>query len=255
MILDGKVAIVTGAGSGIGEGIALRFAKEGAKVVVAEMDEGKGRATAGKIEKAGGDALVVATNVARVRDVEAMVDRAVERFGSIHILVNNAGIRHAAPIVEMTDEQWQSTLNTNLSGGFYCLRRVARQMIDSGVAGAVVNVASVAGMRGIQNRAAYCATKAGLMLLTKTAALELAPHGIRVNAIAPGLIETPLTMQYARPLDADSRMMADKIVATIPLRRWGQPADVAAAAVYLVSDEATYVTGATLIVDPGLSAG
>jgi NAD(P)-dependent dehydrogenase (short-subunit alcohol dehydrogenase family) len=254
MMLKDKVAIVTGAGSGIGEGIALRFAKEGAKIVVAEMDEKKGTATAAKIRDMKGEVLAVSTDVSRSQDVNAMVAKALERFGAIDILVNNAGIRFASTIVEMPDEEWLNTIGTNLNGVFFCLRSVAAEMIKRKVAGAVVNIASVAGMRGIRNRAAYCSCKAAVILLTQVAALELAPNKIRVNAIAPGLIETPLTAHYLTGTDPDSRMMAEKLAASIPLGRWGQPSDVAAAAVYLASDEASYVTGSTLIVDAGLTA-
>lgn len=255
MMLKDKVAIVTGAGSGIGEGIALRFAREGAKVIVAELDEQKGKATAAKIQEMKGEALVVPTSVARVQDVDAMVDKTLERFGRIDVLINNAGIRYATSILEMPDEEWHNTLATNLTGVFLCLRRVAREMIKRGGEGVIVNISSIGGMRGIRSRAAYCAAKAGVILLTQVAALEFAPHKIRVNAIAPGLIETPLTARYLTGTDADSRMMAERLAATIPLGRWGQPADIAAAALYLVSDEAAYVTGTTLVVDAGLTAG
>lgn len=255
MRLKDKVAIVTGAGSGIGQGIALRFAREGAQVVVAELDEQKGKATAAKIQEMEGEAFVVPTHVARVQDVEAMVDKTLERFGRIDALINNAGIRYAAPILEMRDDEWQNTIDTNLTGVFFCLRRVAREMVKGRVEGAIVNIASIGGMRGIHSRAAYCATKAGVILLTQVAALEFAPYKIRVNAIAPGLIETPLTARYLTGTDPDSRMMAERLAATIPLGRWGQPADIAAAALYLISDEAAYVTGTTLVVDAGLTAG
>jgi len=254
MVLKDKVAIVTGAGSGIGEGIALRFAKEGAKLVVADLDEARGMATAAKIQDLGHEATAVTTNVARVQDVDAMVQRAQARYGRVDILVNNAGIRYASAIIEMPDDEWHDTIATNLTGEFFCLRRVARAMVNQGRGGAIVNIASVAGMRGVRNRAAYCAAKAGVILLTQVAALELAPHGIRVNAIAPGLIETPLTARYAHAEDPDSRMMAEKIVASIPLGRWGKPDDIAAGAVYLASDEAGYVSGTTLIIDAGLTA-
>lgn len=255
MNLKDKVAVVTGAGSGIGEGIALRFAREGAKVVIAELDEQKGKSTATKIQGMKGEALVVPTNVARVEDVNAMVDKTLEAFSRIDVLVNNAGIRHASPIVEMPDEEWHSTLATNLTGVFFCLRRVAREMVKGGVKGAIVNIASIGGIVGFRNRAPYCAAKAGVILLTQVAALELAPHQIRVNAIAPGLIETPLTARYLTATDEDSRMMAEKLAASIPLGKWGQPSDIAAAALYLASDEAAYVTGTTLTVDAGVTAG
>lgn len=254
MKLQDKVAIVTGAGSGIGEGIALRFAREGATIVVAELEPQKAEATVTKINAVQGKGFAVPTKVARVQDVERLVDQVLQNCGRLDILVNNAGIGHAAPIVEMRDEEWQATLDTNLTGGFFCLRRVAQEMIKGKVAGAIINISSVAGMRGIRSRAAYCAAKAGLILLTQVAALELAPHQIRVNAIAPGLIETPLTARFLTGEDQDSRMMAEKIVASIPLGRWGQPADVAAAALYLASEEAAYVTGTTLVVDAGLTA-
>jgi 3-oxoacyl-[acyl-carrier protein] reductase len=256
MLLKDKVAIVTGAGSGIGQGIAMRFATEGAKVVVAELDQRKAAATAAQIaETTRSEALAIPTNVARLEDVNAMVTKTLERFGRIDVLVNNAGIRFASPIVEMSDEEWHNTLATNLTGPFFCLRRVASEMIKSGVEGAIVNIASIAGLRGFLNRAAYGVTKAGVINLTQVAALELAPKRIRVNAIAPGLINTPMTERYANPKDPDSQMMAQKFVATVPLGRWGKPTDIAAAATFLASDEADYITGTTLVVDAGLTAG
>ncbi len=255
MTLENKVAIVTGAGSGIGEGIALRFAKEGAKIVVAEVDERKARATAAKIQEMKREVLAVPTNVSQVQDVNGMVAKTLERFGTIDILVNNAGIRYASTIVEMPDEEWLNTIGVNLNGVFFCLRAAAREMVKRKVSGAIVNISSIAGMRGIRNRAAYCSCKAGIILLTQVAALELAPNNIRVNAIAPGFVETPLTAHYLTGTDPDSKMMAEKLAASIPLGRWGQPSDIAAAAVYLASDEAAYVTGSTLVVDAGLAAG
>ena len=182
MLLKDKVAIVTGAGSGIGQGIAMRFATEGAKVVVAELDQRKAAATAAQIaETTRSEALAIPTNVARLQDVNAMVTKTLERFGRIDVLVNNAGIRFASPIVEMSDEEWHNTLATNLTGPFFCLRRVASEMINAGVQGAIVNIASIAGVRGFLNRAAYGVTKAGVINLTQVAALELAPQWIRVN--------------------------------------------------------------------------
>jgi NAD(P)-dependent dehydrogenase (short-subunit alcohol dehydrogenase family) len=256
VLLKDKVAIVTGAGSGIGQGIAMRFATEGAKVVIAELDQRKAAATAAQIaETTSSEALAVPSNVARLQDVNAMVTKTLERFGRIDVLVNNAGIRLASPIVEMSDEEWHNTLATNLTGPFFCLRRVASAMIKAGVQGAIVNIASIAGLRGFLNRAAYGVTKAGVINLTQVAALELAPKRIRVNAIAPGLINTPMTERYANPTDPDSQMMAHKFVATVPLGRWGKPTDIAAAATFLASDEADYITGATLVVDAGLTAG
>jgi 3-oxoacyl-[acyl-carrier protein] reductase len=254
MLLKDKVAIVTGSGRGIGEGIARRMAAEGAKVVIAELDERQAAASASQIRETTGEAIAMPTNVTRSADIDAMVAETLKRYGRIDVLVNNAGIRHATPIIEMQDREWHDTLATNLSGVFFCLRRVAQEMVKAGHGGTIVNIASVAGLRGFPNRAAYCVAKAGVILLTKVAALELAPHRIRVNAIAPGLIETPMTARYASADDPDSKMMAERIVSAIPLKRWGKPADIAAAAAFLASDEASYITGTTLVVDAGLTA-
>jgi NAD(P)-dependent dehydrogenase (short-subunit alcohol dehydrogenase family) len=255
MSFDEKVAIVTGGGSGIGQAIAMRLAKERAKIVIADLDEGRARTTEGKISDLGGAALAVKTDVSQVRDVNGMVDAALGRFGKVDILINDAGIRPISSILEMPDEHWHQTIATNLTGTFFCLRAVARVMVRQGTGGVILNLASIAGLRGVRNRAHYGATKAAVVNLTQVAALELAPHKIRVNAIAPGFVETPMTAHYLTATDPDTKLIVEKSIANIPLGRWGQPSDVASAAAYLASDEASYVTGTTLVVDAGVTSG
>ncbi|HTY54051.1 MAG TPA: SDR family NAD(P)-dependent oxidoreductase [Candidatus Binataceae bacterium] len=255
MKLDDKVAIVTGGGSGIGEAIAMRFAHEHAKVAIADIDHERAKRTEGKIADLGGDALAVPTNVTQVAEVDRMIDAVLGRFAKVDILINSAGIRPISSILEMPDEHWHQTIATNLTGTFFCLRAAARAMVGQGTGGAIINLASIAGLRGVRNRAHYGASKAAIVNLTQVAALELSPHRIRINAIAPGFVETPMTAHYLTATDPDTKLIVEKSIANIPLGRWGQPSDIAAAALYLASDDASYVTGTTLVVDAGVTAG
>jgi NAD(P)-dependent dehydrogenase (short-subunit alcohol dehydrogenase family) len=255
MSFRGKVALITGAGSGIGEAIAIRFAKEGAKIAIAELDENRARNAERKIAESGGEAVAIPTDVTQVREVDRMLDAAVQRFGKIDVLVNNAGIRPISSILEMPDEHWHQTLATNLNGTFFCLRAVARRMVEQGGGGAIINITSIVGLRGVRNRAHYGASKAAIINLTQVAALELSPHRIRFNAIAPGFVETPMTAHYLTATDPDTKLVVEKTIANIPLGRWGQPSDIASAAFFLASAEATYVTGTTLVVDAGVTSG
>ena len=246
MRLRGQTAIVTGAGSGNGRGIALRFAEEGAGVVCADVDEAGAQETVAQIEAAGGTAVASVVDVSDRRQVEAMVALAVERFEGVDALVNNAGVETLVPFLELEENAWDRIVGVNLKGAFLCGQAVARQMVDTGRAGGIVNITSVNAKIALKGQAHYTASKGGLLMLTKSMALDLAEHGIRVNAIGPGVIETQMTVNSLA--DPERRAM---LLGKVPLGRVGQPRDIANAALFLVSDESDYVTGTTLYVDGG----
>jgi glucose 1-dehydrogenase len=246
MQLGGKVAVVTGAASGINRAIATRFAAEGANVVVADVDARGGGETAVAIVSAGGRAIAVQTDVRRRDQVEAMARAAVGAFGGIDVLVNGAGIETLVPFLDLPDEDWDRVLGVNLTGSFVCGQVVAREMVRAGRRGKIVNIASINAAIALPNQAHYVASKGGVLMLTKAMALELAPHGINVNAIGPGVVETPLTAgSLADP--ARRRLL----MSHIPLGRVAQPDDIAGAAVFLASEASNYITGTILYVDGG----
>jgi 3-oxoacyl-[acyl-carrier protein] reductase len=239
--LDSRIAIVTGGGSGIGESIAVTLAQEGATVVVCDVVEDAAHRVAQRI---GGGALAMKVDVGNGQEVDAVVKSIAERFGRIDILVNNAGITRDMLLVRMTDDDWERVLKVNLSGTFFFTRAVARYMMK-GRYGRIVNIASIIGLGGNAGQANYAASKAGIIALTKSCAKELASRSIRVNAIAPGFIETPMTA--ALPQEAK-----DNYLKTIPLGRFGKPEDVARVVVFLASDDSAYITGQVLVVDGGM---
>ncbi|WP_404333888.1 3-oxoacyl-[acyl-carrier-protein] reductase [Planococcus rifietoensis] len=243
--LTGKTAIVTGASRGIGAAIARRFAEEGANIVVNYSgSQDKAEAVVAEIEQVGGKAIAVKANVADADAVKAMADAAMKEFGSIDILVNNAGITRDNLMMRMKEDEWDDVINTNLKGVFLCTKAVTRQMMKQR-AGRIVNIASIVGVMGNAGQANYVAAKAGVIGLTKTTARELASRGITANAVAPGFITTDMTEKLGD--DVQSSMLAQ-----IPLARFGAPEDVANAALFLASDEASYVTGQTLHLDGGM---
>jgi len=241
----GPVALVTGARRGIGRVIALRLAR-GGPVALNDLAGGKDEleAVAEEIRKLGGQALVVPADVTQADQVDAMVKEVAERLGGPDVLVNNAGITRDGLLVRMTDDQWRSVLEVNLTGAFLCSRAVAKVMLRQR-SGRIINMASVAGVMGNAGQANYSASKAGLIGLTKSMARELAPRGITVNAIAPGLIVSPMT-------DELSEQAREKLSSLIPLGRLGKPEDVAEAVAFLASDAARYITGQMLAVDGGM---
>lgn len=243
--LTGKTAIITGASRGIGAAIARRFAEEGANIVVNYSgSQDKAEAVVAGIEQSGGKAIAVKADVADADAVKSLADAAMKEFGSIDILVNNAGITRDNLMMRMKEDEWDDVINTNLKGVFLCTKAVTRQMMKQR-AGRIINIASIVGVMGNAGQANYVAAKAGVIGLTKTTARELASRGITANAVAPGFITTDMTEKLGD--DVQSSMLAQ-----IPLARFGAPEDVANAALFLASDEASYVTGQTLHLDGGM---
>lgn len=241
MKLKDKVAIVTGAGRNIGEAIAKRFAEEGARVVVVDLERGRAHAVAGAIEKAGGQALAVAANVAEEDGVKSIVKAAVDAFGRIDILVNNVAISDNLTIFDCTKEDWDKVIAVTLTSPFLMGKHVAEQMVAQGGGGAIVNVASTSGWRGRARAIAYTSAKGGVINLTRSMAVQLAPHKIRVNSISPNKIGSPVGKEEFDP--------------TRPIKnlaeRAGVPEDMAKAALFLVSDDSDFVWGENLFLDGG----
>ena len=251
MELRSKVAIVTGGTSGIGRDAAVLFAKAGAKVVVAGRREVEGKETIDLIRTAGGEGLFVKTDVSRAADVRALVQKTVENFGRLDIAFNNAGIEGSwSPIAEQSEEDWDSTIDINLKGVWLCLKYEIQQMLKQDGGGAIVNMASVAGFIGSAGAATYCASKHGVMALTKSAALETARSGIRVNVVCPGVIETPMGERLWGAPEAKKFALG-----LHPIGRFGRPEEIAAAVVWMCSDGASFMTGQSLVLDGGFLAG
>jgi glucose 1-dehydrogenase len=254
--LKGQVALVTGASSGIGQGIAIKMALEGAHIVVNYYSDEKGaQATQKAIEKAGGNCLLVKADVSKEVEVEEMFAKAKKEFGTIDILVNNAGIQEDADFLEITLEQWEKVINTNLTGPFLCARAAAREFVKRGIkkktsaaAGKIIFISSVHDIIPWGGRVNYTTSKGGVMMMMKTLAQELAPQKIRVNSISPGAIKTDINKDDWKTKEGRKQMLSQ-----IPYGRIGEPDDIARVAAWLASDEADYVTGATLYVDGGMT--
>lgn len=244
--LRDKIAIVTGAASGINRAIAIRFAEEGAAVVIVDIDAAGAAETASLVSATGARVLSVNADVRRRDEIDAMIHTTLTEFGCIDILVNGAGIESLIPFVDLTEAEWSRVLDVNLTGAFQCGQAVARAMISAGRGGKIVNIASINSTIAMRNQAHYAASKGGLLMLTKAMAVELAQHGINVNAVGPGVIETPLT---AGSLADPSRR--EFLRSRIPLKRFGQPRDVAHETVFLSSEASDYITGTILFVDGG----
>ena len=246
-----RVALVTGASSGIGRATAKRFAAEGTQVVGVDVDVDGGRETVSEIEAAGGEATFVEADVTDESDVEEMVAAAVDSYGGLDCAFNNAGIEgQEARASEQSTSNWEQVIDTNLKGVFLSMREEIPVLMENG-GGAIVNTASIAGLRGFRNLSPYVASKHGVVGLTKTAALEFSGDGVRVNAVCPGVIETPMV---ARAQEENPEAMEATVAAT-PADRLGQPAEIAAAATWLCSDDASFVTGESLVVDGGFTVG
>ena len=244
MKLTGKVALVTGAAQGIGRAIALLLARNGADIVVSDINLEKAEETAKEIRAIGPKATAVKVDVSNLSEVERMVEAIIEKLAKIDILVNNAGITRDKLILRMTEEDWDAVLGVNLKGTFNCTKTVIRHMAKQR-SGKIVNIASVVGEMGNAGQANYSASKAGVIGLTKTIAREYAQRGINVNAIAPGYIETPMT-------DALPEKAKEELKKLIPMERLGKPEDVAEAVLFLVCEESSYITGQVLNVNGGI---
>ena len=244
MKLAGRVALVTGAAQGIGKAVALLLARNGADIVVSDINLEKAEEAANEIKSIGRKALAVKGDVANWNDVERMVEIILEKFAKIDILVNNAGITRDKLILRMTEEDWDAVLDVNLKGTFHCAKAVVRHMAKQR-SGKIVNIASVVGEMGNAGQANYSASKAGVIGLTKTIAREFAQRGININAIAPGYIETPMTEVLPEKAKEELKKL-------IPMERLGKPEDVAEAVLFLVSEVSNYITGQVLNVNGGI---
>ena len=244
MDLEGKVAVVTGAGSGIGYSIAERLAGEGAAVCVNYLGyEDEAKALAQRLPKA----IAVKADVSKAADVQAMVDATVKAFGTIDVLINNAGLERSAPFLDIDEATWDLMLDVDLKGAFFCAQACGRVMRDSGHGGSIVNISSIHEDVPFPGFTPYCAAKGGLRMMMRNAAIELAPYNIRVNNVAPGAIATPIN---ADTLNHPERVAMLKQI--VPLMRMGKPVEVAEVALFLASDRSSYVTGSTYYVDGGM---
>ncbi|GIW05542.1 MAG: 2-deoxy-D-gluconate 3-dehydrogenase [Dehalococcoidia bacterium] len=252
--LAGKSAVVTGGAKGIGQAIAMRFAEAGARVLITDIDEPAVRGTAEAIRASGHSCEAMTADAANPDHGQEVVRQASERFGRLDILVNNAGIFPFTPALQITPEQWDRVLNTNLRGPFFFSQAAAKAMIAAGHPGRIINIASIDALHPTGALAHYDASKGGLVMLTKALALELAPFGILVNAIAPGGIATPgaaAAAQHFAQLAGGSEHAAASFLARLPLKRMGDPDEIARVALFLASSAADYITGELIVVDGG----
>lgn len=252
--LDGKIALITGGGSGIGRATALLFAAEGAKLSIVDWAEDNARAVAAEIAARGGEAIALRADVSRSADAERMVAETVRRFGRLDILYNNAGIGIARRTHLLSEEEWDRTIDVDLKGVFLGCKYALPELMKHG--GVILSTASVAGLEGIRQMAAYCAAKAGVIMLTKSLAMDYAEYGVRVNCVCPGTIETPLSETAYEKLSDERRERARKAIAGMHLLgRTGQPEEIASAALFLCSQDASFITGQAVVVDGGYTAG
>lgn len=247
MRLKNRIAIVTGAGRGIGRAIAIGYAREGASVVVNySRSQEAAEEAVGVIRAAGGKAIALRADVARLEDHDRLISRTIEEFGSLDVLVNNAGIEINEPVLESKTGTWDQTMGVNLTGAYFLACAAARAMARSG-GGKIINISSVHDVEPLRNRAIYSITKGGMLMMVKSLALELAEHNIHVNAISPGAILTDMNRKHLT--DPPRR---ERLLSQIPMKRIGDPEDIVGAAVFLASAESNYVTGTTIYVDGGL---
>lgn len=259
MKFDGRVSLITGGGSGIGRATALQFAREGAAVVIVDIDADSAAAAAAEIGAFGRQAIAVQGDVGAASTAQRAVKTAMDKFGRLDFLFNNAGMEFIAPLLETEEEQWDAVQDTNMKGTYLMSRAAIRVMRGTGY-GVIVNNASDAGLRGIKLNAAYSSSKAGIIHLTRSIALDYAAEGIRCNCICPGCIRTPLCERFnaevgARKGKSGEEVLNDFVQANIPMKRVGTSDEVASVVLFLCSEEARYVNGAVIPVDGGLTAG
>jgi len=242
MKLKNKVAIITGSTTGIGKATAEIFAKEGAKVVINCREQDECDEVASKIE----NAIGIAADVSKESDIKNLIVKTVKKFGKLDIFMNNAGVLGSAPLEKMTEQEWDRVIDINLKGSFFGIKHAAKQMLKQGGGGKIINVASIAGLIGYPMLAHYCSSKGGVIQLTRTAAMEFAQKKINVNAIAPGLIETPMTAGMMKDPAQKKALLAG-----IPMKRAGKPEEIGYAALYLASGASDYLTGQVMVIDGG----
>ncbi len=247
MRLTDKVVIVTGAARGIGKAIAVRCAEEGARVVIADVRDEQGQTTAHEIEQAGGRALFIHCDVSRKPEVTMLVQKTVEAWGRIDVLVNDAGICPFYDFTTLPEEIWDQTLDVNLKGTFLCSQAVSKVMIEMGIKGRIINIGSISSIVGGEQQAHYCSTKAGINLLTASMAIALGPYGINCNAILPGPVETDINRD-----DLSNPEKREYFIRRTPLRRIGQPEDVAGPVIFFATEDSAWCTGTTLVADGGI---
>lgn len=253
--IDGAVALVTGAGRGIGRAIALRLAREDANVALLDVDSDAVESVASEVHALGSRAMTLVVDLYNVSSIPSAIERVAKAWGCLDVLVNNAGIIRITPLFDVTEAEWDQVLDLNLKSTFFCLQAAARVMATQN-RGRIVNIASISGLGGRPDHVHYAASKAGVINLTCSAALALASHGITVNAICPGIVDTPLTRDLHKVRGALAGLSGEKSLAQmiqrIPLGRIATPDDIAAAVTFLVSDDAGYITGQVLCVEGGM---
>ncbi|HHY47160.1 MAG TPA: SDR family oxidoreductase [Firmicutes bacterium] len=252
MRLKDKVALVTGGAEGIGAAIAKVFAREGAAVAVVDVNVATGNRTVQAINDAGGKAIFLRADVSKSHEVKAMVEGVIAEFGRVDILVNNAGVTLNATVADTEEDDWERVIGVDLTGVYLCSKYIVPHMVEHG-GGNIINIGSIASFVGLNNNAAYNAAKGGVMMLTRNMAVDYAPMKIRVNALCPGMVMTPMLEKFIA-IQPDPKAYVAKVEASTPLGRIGTPEEVAEAALFLATDECPYITGAALMVDGGYTA-